>query len=102
MRAPRQTLSPHDTDGSEPRFLAGVLAVRDVPDLERHVTGYFDGLGLRQPELRVAVLGAVGDAYRIDRALPPERPLLPLLDALLTSRAARLRVRWDRRVSRVA
>jgi hypothetical protein len=91
-----------DIDPSERRFLAGVLALRDVPDVERCVAGRFRALDLPDPELRVEVLGAISDAYRIDRALAPERPLLPLLDTLLASRVTRMRSRLDRRLTRVA
>jgi hypothetical protein len=95
---------PHqpDIDPSERRFLTGVLALRDVPDVERYVAGHFRALDLPDPELRVEVLGAISDAYRIDRALAPDRPLLPLLETLLASRVTRMRSRLDRRLTRVA
>ena len=97
------TSSPHPGVIDPPtRFLAGVLTLRDIRDLEQHVAGFFDGLGLRQPELRSAVLAAIGDAYRLDRALPSEHALEPLLYALLAARAARLRTGLDARLPRVA
>ena len=83
-----------DENGGPPhRLLQGVLTIRDVCDVERHVAAYFEGLSLPAAQLRATVLGAVGDAYRIDRALPPERPLVPVLDAVLEMRAARLHSR---------
>jgi hypothetical protein len=91
-----------DVEPVRGRILGGVLSIREARDLEQHVVGHFEHLHLPEAEMRVAVLGAVGDAYRIDRALPSERPLLPVLDALLASRVVRLRSRLGRRVTRVA
>jgi hypothetical protein len=85
-----------------PRVLAGTLNLRDVQDLERHAAAHFEGLPLPDSERKAAILGAVADAYRIDRALPPERPLLPVLDLVLASRAARLMSESARAVRRVA
>jgi hypothetical protein len=92
----------HATPNLNGRILGGVLAIRDVPDVERHVAACFASLDLPEAERRVAILGAIGDAHRIDRALAPERPLLPLLDAHLSARAARLRSRTGNRLNRVA
>jgi hypothetical protein len=39
---------------------------------------------------RFASLRAIRDTHRVDRALPPEGPLLPVLAALVTARAAHL------------
>jgi hypothetical protein len=85
-----------------PRLLARVLTIRDVRDVERYVDAYLAALPLPDDELRAAVLGGIGDAYRIDRALPPERPLLPVLDVLLASRLARLAECADHSTDRVA
>jgi hypothetical protein len=95
---------PHqpEIDPSERRFLTGVLALRDVPDVERYIARHFRALDLPDAELRVEILGAISDAYRIDHALAPERPLLPLLETLLASRVTRMRSRLDRRLTRVA
>lgn len=72
------------------RLLPGVLALRDVNDLELYLAGHLEGVQLAEAEWRAEMLRAIGDAHRVDRALPPERPLLPVLDALLTARAAHL------------
>jgi hypothetical protein len=84
------------------RLLPGVLSLRDVEDVEEHAAGHLEGVPLSETERRAEILRAIGDAYRVDRALPPERPLLPLLDALLTSRAARLACERSRPLSQVA
>jgi hypothetical protein len=102
MEALQSTHSHSATQPARGRILGGVLALREARDLEQHVVDRFDQLDLPEAEMRVAVLGAVGDAYRIHRALPSERPLLPVLDALLASRVVRLRSRLGRRVTRVA
>lgn len=102
MEAPHLTDDHSDIDAPRTRILSGALALREATDLEQHVADYFDPLDLPEAEMRVAILGAVADAYRIHRALPPERPLLPVLDTLLASRVVRLRSRLDRRLTHVA
>ncbi len=102
MEALQRTHTDTDIRPVRGRILGGVLALREARDLEQHVVDRFEHLDLPEAEMRVTVLGAVGDAYRIHRALPSERPLLPVLDALLASRVARLRSRLGRRVTRVA
>ena len=79
-----------------------ILNLRDVRDLERHAAAHFESLALSDSERKAAILGAVADTYRIDRALPPERPLLPMFDVLLASRAERLGCESARAVRRVA
>jgi hypothetical protein len=102
MDAAQITSNPTRDHAAGRRILDGALAIRDVADVERYVADRFAVLDLPEAERRVAILAAIGDAYRIDRALPPERPLLPLLDAMLASRATRLRSRTGRRLTRVA
>jgi hypothetical protein len=91
----RNTLQALDRDGADfeesrwRRLLPGVLRLRDVEDVERHAAGHLGGLSMPEAQRR-AVIIAVADAYRVDRALPPEKPLRPVLDSVLESRAARL------------
>jgi len=73
------------------RRLPGVLTLRDVRDVEQHVEELLAPLGLAGGELDRAVLQAIGTAYRIDRALQPERPLRPVLDSVIGPSAVRER-----------
>jgi hypothetical protein len=70
--------------------------------VEAHAAGRFQGVPLPEAERQAEILRAIGDAHRVDRALPPERPLLPVLDALLATRAAQLAFERSRPVGRVA
>jgi len=70
--------------------MSGVLGLRDIPDVERHVAAWFDGLALAPPDRDSLVLHCIAWACRIDRALPPEQALAPVLDRLLDGRLASL------------
>ena len=74
-----------------PRLLNGVLRLRDLEDVESHVAARFDALPLSSLERDDLIMHGISYACRIDRALPPEQPLGPVLDVMLDRRAASLR-----------
>jgi hypothetical protein len=84
------------------RLLPGVLRLRDVEDVEAQAAAHFDKLALAGPDRQAEILRAIADAFRVDRALPPERSLLPLLDTLLAHRAAHLAREGSEPLGRVA
>ena len=62
-----------------------VLAVRDVRDVEAYVRGTLDAASLPADDRELAELVRCGidSVYRVERALPPEQPLAPVLDTAL-------------------
>jgi hypothetical protein len=68
----------------------GVLSLREVEDVEYHVALRFEGLPLAPLDRDSIVLHGIAYACRIDRALPPEQPLRPVLDAVLDEHYARV------------
>jgi hypothetical protein len=76
------------------RQLSGILTLRDVADVEDYVAGQLQDLGVGHADegYQDLVLAGVETAYRIERALPPEIPLRPVLDPLLGRRLAARRV----------
>ena len=87
-------LSPHNHE----RYLPGVLILRDVRDVESYVAGCVRELGVGPATAghREMVLAGVQMAYRVERALPPERPLRPVLEPLLAHQLAPERSRRPR------
>jgi hypothetical protein len=85
-----------------PRLLNGRLSLREIADIEHHVALRFDDLPLPVDERNSLVLHGVAYACRIDRALPPEQPLEPVLDGLLDERAANVRAEQAQLLGRVA
>jgi hypothetical protein len=71
-----------------------VLAVRDVSDVEAYVRGTLDAASLPADDRELAELVRCGidSVYRIERALPPEQPLAPVLDTALQEH---LLERWE-------
>jgi hypothetical protein len=69
---------------ARPRF-ERVLAVRDVPDVEAYVRETLDAAELPADDRELAELVRCGidSVYRVERALPPEHPLTPVLDTAL-------------------
>lgn len=65
-----------------------VLTVRDIRDVEAHVrsTLHEAGLPLGQDQLESLVRCGVRSVLSIERALPRERPLAPVLEATLRQR----------------
>jgi hypothetical protein len=80
------------------RYLPGVLALRDVRDVESCVATSVQNLGVgpTDEDHKQLVLAGVQSAYRVERALPPERPLRPVLEPLLEHRLASERSRLQR------
>jgi hypothetical protein len=80
------------------RYMPGCLTLRDVRDVERYVASHLEGMGIgpADQDHRELVLTGVQAAYRLERALPPERPLSPVLDQLLEHRLAPARSRRQR------
>jgi hypothetical protein len=67
------------------RRLPGVLALRDIPDVEQHVTSALERLSLPvvgEYSDRL-VLAGVDAVFRVDRSVPREHPLAPVLDGVL-------------------
>ena len=87
---PDVTAARHRLSPDRPRRrLPGVLALRDIRDVEARVAGAVDRLGpLPQAELDELVLDGIGLAYRIERALPPGTALEPILQSVLDHRLA--------------
>lgn len=71
---------------------ARILSLRDVADVEAYVieTIHESALSLSDGEFDELVASGIESVYRLERALPPQRPLLPLLDKLLSPRLAEL------------
>jgi hypothetical protein len=69
-----------------------ILSLRDVPDVEAYVIHTLREAKLAQMDgaLEELVAAGIESVYRLERALPPERPLLPLLDEVLPGRLAEL------------
>jgi hypothetical protein len=63
-----------------------------VADVEAYVIDALveAGLPLTDSDLELLVAAGIESVYRLERALPPERPLLPLLEELLSARLAEL------------
>ena len=78
--------------------MPGVLTLRDVRDVESYVAAHLEarGIGPADEDHRELVLTGVQAAYRVERALPPERPLSPVLELLLEQRLAPARSRRQR------
>ena len=78
---------------AQERRLPRIVTLRDVHDVERRVEEALEGLGLSIPEheLDTLILDAIGLAYRIERALPPEQSSSPFCGQRSTtgSQAAR-------------
>ncbi len=72
------------------RYLPGVLTLRDVRDVESFVGAHVGELGVGPADEghQELVLAGVQTAYRVERALPPEIPLRPVLERLLGHRLA--------------
>jgi hypothetical protein len=77
----RRTRLPH-------RLMNGVLSLREIEDVEHHVASRFDGLPLAPLDRDSIVLHGIAYACRIDRALPPEQALGPVLDPVLDKHVA--------------
>jgi hypothetical protein len=81
---------------SHPVFARGrstaLLSLRDVRDIEAYVieTIHEAAVELRDGDLDELVASGIESVYRLERALPPQQPLLPVLDKLLPSRLAEL------------
>ena len=81
---------------SRPAFIgrrsARILSLRDVADVEAYVieTIHESALSLSDGEFDELVASGIKSVYRLERAVPPQRPLLPLLDNLLSARLAEL------------
>jgi hypothetical protein len=74
------------------RRSARILSLRDVADVEAYVieTIHEAALSLSDGELDELVASGIESVYRLERALPPQRPLRPLLDHVLSPRLAEL------------
>jgi hypothetical protein len=92
--APISKLPPPNNGG----HLPGVLTLRDVRDVESLVAAHVQELGVQpgDEDHTKLVLAGVQTAYRVERALPPERPLRPVLELLLEHRLAPERSRRRR------
>jgi hypothetical protein len=81
---------------SHPLFARGrstaLLSLRDVRDIEAYVieTIFEAGFELSDGDLDELVASGIESVYRLERALPPQQPLLPVLDNLLPPRLAEL------------
>lgn len=75
-----------------------VLVLRDVRDVEAFVARTLSSLQthLTSEETIRLVRAGVKDAWRIERALPPDRRLLPILEDVLAQRLSQLAGRRDR------
>jgi hypothetical protein len=64
-----------------------VLTLRDVVDVQAYVTWTIERAGLSPDdgERGGLIRAGVECAFRLERALPPERPLLPVLEQLLAA-----------------
>jgi hypothetical protein len=80
-----------------------VLSLRDVADVEAYVidTLHEVAIPLDDGDLEQLVAFGIASVYRLERALPPERPLLPLLERVLSARLTDLwgSVQLDRAAS---
>jgi hypothetical protein len=97
----------HDRQGEEVDLpLAGgarrqwprVLVLRDVRDVEAYVARTLSSLQIhvtREETVRLVRAG-VKDAWRIERALPPDRRLLPVLEDVLAQRLSQLAGQHER------
>jgi hypothetical protein len=74
------------------RRSARILSLRDVGDVEAYVidTIHEAELPLSDRHLDVLVAACIESIYRLERALPPQRPLLPLLQKVLLPRLVEL------------
>ena len=79
-----------------------VPTLRDVVDVEAYVIGTLHEAALTPTDGELAELVASGieSVYRLERALPPDQPLLPVLEKVLSKRLVELwsYVRADRDV----
>jgi hypothetical protein len=68
------------------------LSLRDVRDVEAYVIDalHRSALPLAENDIHRLVAAGIESVYRLERALPPQQPLLPLLDEVLSSRLAEL------------
>jgi hypothetical protein len=68
------------------------LALRDLRDVEAYViaTLHRGALPLADGDLDRLVAQGIQSVYRLERALPPQQPLLPLLEQVLSARLAEL------------
>jgi hypothetical protein len=62
-----------------------VVAVRDIPDVEGLVTSALERMSLPVEGERSdrLVLAGVDAVFRVDRSVPREQPLAPVLDGML-------------------
>jgi hypothetical protein len=94
---PALRLNARYGDRAVDRRLPGMLTLRDVADVEARVTETLEALrlSLDAADFDALVLDAIGIAGRIERALPPDQALEPVLQAVLDdrlrSRATKLR-----------
>jgi hypothetical protein len=61
-----------------------LLSLRDVADVEAYVIATIDETGLPLSEQLVSI--GIDSVCRLECALPPQRPMLPLLDKMLSPR----------------
>lgn len=68
-----------------PRRLPRVVALRDIPDVEAFVTSALERLALpvRGEHSDRLVLAGVDAVFRVDRSVPREHPLAPVLEGTL-------------------
>jgi hypothetical protein len=78
--------------GGGPRQWPRVLVLRDVRDVEAYVARTLSSLQVHATREETArlVRAGVKDAWRIERALPPDRRLRPVLDDVLAQRLSEL------------
>jgi hypothetical protein len=78
--------------GGTPRQWPRVLVLRDVRDVEAYVARTLSSLQVHVTTEEAArlVRAGVKDAWRIERAMPPDRRLLPVLEDVLPQRLSQL------------
>jgi hypothetical protein len=85
QQPPKRSPRLQAASNPRPRRLPNVVALRDISDVERLVTSTLERLSLpvHGADSDRLVLAGVEAVFRVDRSVPREHPLGPVVDGML-------------------